>query len=113
MTDSPCNLIEKLNMLTLSEEMNEKDRSLKTQILFSTANDLEKMKKLKKYGLGMVVFGDEKDDFNISKNKFPENTLIYTNHATISTIKGDLAVYNQNFIIGQLIPLQNQPPNLE
>ena len=42
MTDLPSNLPEKLNMLILSKEMNEKDRSLKTQILMSTTNDLKK-----------------------------------------------------------------------
>ena len=42
MTDWTCNFIEKLNMLILSKEMNEKDRSLKTQILMSTTNGLEK-----------------------------------------------------------------------
>ena len=42
MTDLPSNLTEKLNMLILSKEMNEKDRSLKTQILMSTTNDLKK-----------------------------------------------------------------------
>ena len=39
--------------------------------------------------------------------------MIYTNQTTISNIKGDLVVYSQNFIIGQLTPLQNQPPNFE
>ena len=42
MTDLPSNLTEKVNMLILSKEMNEKDRSLKTQILMSTTNDLKK-----------------------------------------------------------------------
>ena len=39
--------------------------------------------------------------------------MVYTNQATISTIKEDLAVYGQNFIVGQVTSLQNPPPNLE
>ena len=70
------------------------------------------MKNLKKYDLD-GFFENEKGNFNISKKDFPENTLIYTNQATVSSAKGELAVYSQNFIIGQVIPLQNQPPNLE
>ena len=38
MTDSPCNLPEKSSMLLLNKEMNEKDCSLKTQLLISTTN---------------------------------------------------------------------------
>ena len=69
-TDSPCNLIEKSNMSILSKEMNEKDRSLKTQILISTTNDLRKNEKTKTEKLlsDNGFFGDERGDFNIFKN---------------------------------------------
>ena len=49
MTDL-CNLLEKLNMLPLRKEIKEKGQSLKTQVLMSTTNDLEKNEKLEKYG---------------------------------------------------------------
>ena len=39
--------------------------------------------------------------------------MVYTNQATISTIKEDLAVYSQNFIVGQVTSLQNPLTNLE
>ena len=71
------------------------------------------MKNLKKYGQKMGFFGNEKGDFNVSKKDFQENTLVYTNQAAISTIKGELSVYFQNFTFSQVIPLQNPPPNLE
>ena len=52
------------------------------------------------------VFSDQKSDFNISKKNFPENTLIYINQETISNICGDLVIYTDSFILGQLIPAQ-------
>ena len=75
----------------------------------------EKMKKqkLKSYCLTMVFLEMKEVTLTSSKTNFQKITLIYTNQANISTIKGDLAVDSQNFIIGQFIPLQNQPPNLE
>ena len=72
-----------------------------------------KKQKLKSYRLTMVFLEMKEVTLTSSKTNFQKITLIYTNQATISTIKGDLAVYSQNFIIGQFIPLQNQPPNLE
>ena len=56
MTDSPCNLIEKSNMLILSKEMNGKDCCLKTQILMSTKNYLEKNEKPEKVWSGNDFF---------------------------------------------------------
>ena len=44
----------------------------------------------------------------------PENTLYYVNQAFLSTVKsGDLAMYNHNFILGQLIVVAtNQPADI-
>ena len=47
-------------------------------------------------------FGNEKGDFNI-KIKNPDNTLIYINQGSMTVIKGNLAIYNQRFILGQII----------
>ena len=70
-TDS-CNLLEKSNVLLLSKEMNEKYRSLKTLILVSTTNGLEKNKKTEKVWSKNGFYGDEKGGFNISKKYFLE-----------------------------------------
>ena len=43
----------------------------------------------------------------------PENCLIYTNQAYLSTVtSGELAMYNHNFILGQLIRAANQPEDI-
>ena len=42
-----------------------------------------------------------------------ENTLYYINQSFLSTVKsGDIAMYNQNFILGQLIVAANQPKDI-
>ena len=44
----------------------------------------------------------------------PENTLFYVNQTFISTVKnGEIAMYIQNFILGQLISAANQPKNID
>ena len=43
----------------------------------------------------------------------PENCLFYVNQKFLSTVKnGDIAMYVQNFIIGQLIFAANQPKDI-
>ena len=59
-------------------------------------------------------FSDERADFNIWKRNFLENTLCYINQGCISTVKeGELAIYNNSFILGQLIVAANQPKDTE
>lgn len=54
-------------------------------------------------------FQDERVDFNKEKKKFPDNALIYTNQAYLSTVKsGELAIYCHNFILVQLVVAANQ-----
>lgn len=48
------------------------------------------------------------------EKKIPENALFYVNQSYISTVKnGDLAMYNHNFILGQLLIAANYPDNVE
>ena len=52
-------------------------------------------------------------DLNLEKKNIPENSLLYVNHGYLSTVKGgDLALYNHNFIIGQIIPSANLPEDI-
>ena len=62
----------------------------------------------------MFFFSDERGDFNIEKKNSPENALCYINQAYVSTVKGvELAIYNQNFILGKLVVAANQPGNID
>ena len=59
-------------------------------------------------------FSDEKADCNIEKKNFPENALCYMNQSYFSTVKDrGLAIYCQNFILGQLLVAANQPENID
>ena len=76
----PSNALEKANLIVLNKEATENDRSLKTQLLVSNSNCDEK-------DLGGRVwcnqgfFGNLRDELNILKFYFPENTLIYANQS--------------------------------
>ena len=52
-------------------------------------------------------FNDQIADFTISK-KISGKALIYISQETISQVRGDLAIYTNCFILGQLISAQNQ-----
>ena len=105
---------EKANMLLLSKELTDKDRSMKTQLLIrSSLSDDEKLSG-EKVWKNNGFFKDIRPELNLEKVNIPENCLFYINQAFLSTVKnGDIAMYNQNFIIGQLIFAANQPKEIE
>ena len=50
------------------------------------------------------IFSDERADFNVENRNFPEKTLCYINQEYLLTVKrGELVIYNHNFLFGQLI----------
>ena len=50
------------------------------------------------------IFSDERADFNVENRNFPEKTLCYINQEYLLTFKrGELVIYNHNFLFGQLI----------
>ena len=63
-----------------------------------TSNNYEKIWKKNRF------FGDEKENFTINKANFPENTSLYWNQGTITTLKvGGYAIYMDYAILGQVI----------
>ena len=58
-------------------------------------------------------FQDLRPDLNLEKKNIPENTLVYVNQSLLSTVKnGDIAMYNHNSILDQLIVAANQPSDI-
>ena len=99
-------------MLLLSKEMTDKDKSMKTQLLFKSKQEdkLSGEKIWKKNG----YFKDVKAQLNLEKVNLPENCLFYVNQGFLSTVKsGEIAMYFHNFIIGQLIIAANQPKDID
>ena len=69
-------MLEKGNMLLLTKEASDRDRSLKTQLLL--ARDLQKAEKVSGDPIWKIFdyFGDERADFSIEKKNFPENAIL-------------------------------------
>ena len=100
-------------MMVLSKEMTDKDRSVKTQLLI-TENESKDALNGEKVWKNNGFFGDIKPEVNLEKVNLPENTLLYINQSYLLTVKSsDIAMYNHNFILGQLITAANQPTNIE
>ena len=87
---------------------------MKTQLLIrSSASDDEKLSG-EKVWKSNGFFKDIRPELNLEKVNIPENCLFYINQSFLSTVKnGDIAMYNQNFIIGQMIFAANQPEETE
>ena len=98
-------------MMLLIKELNEKDRHLKSQLLLATS-DAEK-KSAESIWKENGFFGNPNCDFNIPKKDFSENALCYINQAHLSTKDGGIIIYCQYMILGQIIPLQNPPENID
>ena len=99
-------------MLLLSKEMTDKDKSMKTQLMLKSEpqNKLLGEQIWKKNGF----FKDVRAQLSLQKVNIPENCLIYINQGFLSTVKnGEIAMYLDNFIIGQLIIAANQPKDIE
>ena len=99
-------------MLLLSKEMTDKDKSMKTQLLFKPKND-DKVCSGEKIWKENGFFQDARAELNLEKVNIPENCLLYVNQGFLSTVKsGEIAMYLHNFIIGQLIIAANQPEDI-
>ena len=96
----PAGKLQKANMMVLSKEMTDKDRSLKTQLLI-TENESKDVLSGEKVWKNNGFFGDIKPEMNLEKVNLLENTLIYINQSYLLTVKsGDIAMYNHNFVLG-------------
>ena len=98
-------------MMLLTKEVNEKDRQLKSQLLLATS-EIEK-KQSQTIWRENGFLGNISSDFNIHKKHFSENALCYINQAHLSTKDGEIIVYCQYAILGQVIPWQNTPDNID
>ena len=104
--------LEKANMM-LTKEATNKDRSLKTQLLVSTSNNNDDKISCERVWRSDGFLKDVRPDLKLGKRNIPENCLLYVNQAFLSTVKnGDLAMYNHNFILGQIISAANQPEDI-
>ena len=80
---------------------------MKTQLLVKTNESDERLSGERVWS-NDGFFKDVRPDLNIEKVNMPDNTLFYVNQSFLSTVKnGDIAMYNHNFILGQIIVAAN------
>ena len=87
-------------MMYLSKQATNKDQSLKMQMLLSIDND--KKTPSERIWTKNGFFRDQRADLTIFKPSFLENTILYANQGTISTMKTvDYAVHLDYVVLGQ------------
>ena len=95
-------VLQKANVMYLNKEAKSKDQTLKMKLLFSSDDKPSLDTELIWNQNGF--FGDQKGELTLNKVNFPENTLIYTNQGSISTINcEEHAIYLDYVILGELI----------
>ena len=100
------------SMLFLSKETSTKDANLKSQMMISMNEDKVE-KSSERIWKENGFFKDQRTDLTIGKPNFPENTLVYVNNGSITTVKGGHAMYLEFVIIGPISPMENLPPNID
>ena len=99
-------------MLFLSKETSTKDANLKSQMMISMNGDKVE-KSSERIWKENGFFKDQRTDLTIGKPNFPENTLVYVNNGSITTVKGGYAMYLEFVIIGPILPMGNLLPNID
>ena len=108
-TTSNSSSLSKVNTMYLSKEATEKDRKMKMQMLMTIENGDSSASE--HIWLSNGFFRDQRSDLTISKENFPENTLIFSNQGVITNLKaGDCTIY---VVIAQILPASVCPPNIE
>ena len=92
MTTSDSNSLLKVNTMILKKEATEKDKEMKMKLFMSIDNSDSSPSK--KTWMSNGFFGDQRSDLTVSKQNFPESTLLYANQCVITHLKaGERAVY--------------------
>lgn len=89
---------------------NGEDRS---EMTVSTVNPEEKPKKNISLWENFWYFSTESRDFSIEKANLPENTVFYINQGYQSFKDAKKVYYTDVFIIAQIMPLAQQPKDIE
>ena len=102
---------QKANIMCLSEEVSDAERTIRSQMIVADMSD-KKKRSSEIIWVEDGYFGDINPDFSIHKKDFLENALIYANQAYLTVKDGDMIIYRDYAILGQIVPLRNPPENL-
>ena len=89
------------------------NREDRTEVSFSTLNGDEKVKRSIQLWEDFGYFRTESCNFSIEKANLPENTVFYINQGYQSFKDNKKVYYNDVYIIAQIMPLSQQPKNIE
>ena len=101
----------KASMMILSKEASNKDVKIKIQMIISMTDSKEESS-TEQVWKENGFFNDQRTDLTIVKANFPENTFVYVNNGTITSIKGGRAMYINFVILAQIMPVANPPSDL-
>ena len=99
--------------MCLSKQLTKADRQIRSQVIVAETSDKELSTSSEKVWQENGYFGDINPDFSIHKRNFPENVLTYMNQAYLSMKEGNMIIYCDYVLLGQLLPLKNPPENLD
>ena len=97
--------------MILSKEASNKDVKIKIQMIISMT-DSKGESSTEQVWKENCFFNDQRTDLTIVKDYFPENTFVYVNNETITSVKGGRAMYINFVILAQIMPVANPPPDL-
>ena len=89
------------------------NREDRTEVSFSTLKGDEKVKRSIQLWEDFGYFRTESCNFSIEKANLPENTVFYINQGYQSFKDNKKVYYNDVYIIAQIMPLSQQPKNIE
>ena len=97
--------------MSLSKEISEGDHAIRSKVVVANIDGEKKSSKAvwEKDGF----FGTINPDLSIHKKDFPENALVYINQAYLTVKDGEVMIYCDYVILGQLIALKNPPEDLD
>ena len=101
----------KANIMSLSKEISKGDRAIRSKVVVANIDGEKKSSEAvwEKDGF----FGTINPDLSIHKKDFPENALVYINQAYLTVKDGEVMIYFDYVILGQLIALKNPPEDLD
>ena len=97
--------------MSLSKEISEGDCAIRSKVV--VANIDGEKKSSETVWEKDSFFGTINPDLSIHKKDFPENALVYINQAYLTVKDGEVMIYCDYVIIGQLIALKNPPEGLD
>ena len=96
--------------MSLSKEISERDHAIRSKLVVANIDGEKSSKAIwEKDGF----FGTINPDLSIHKKDFPENALVYINQAYLTVKDGEVMIYCDYVILGQLIALKNSPEDLD